>query len=314
MSKQLAYLFMITMSAFAVAGTAVAASPNHAMQKHFPTPDAAVDALVTAGRANNRTDLLAILGASGARLIRSGDPVADLQGREHFVASFDEAHRIELEGQSKAVLIVGKTEWPLPIPLAHGPAGWRFDTQAGEQEILNRRIGRNELQVMEICRAYVVAQREYVAMKVGGRSEYARRFVSSQDQHDGLYWPAQAGDPASPLGPLIAQAQASGYKAGETVSEHTASQPYYGYYFRILTSQGPSAAGGAKSYVIDGHMTGGFALIAYPATFGDSGVMTFMVNDHGIVFERNLGAGTVRIAREITAYDPDSDWHIAAAP
>jgi hypothetical protein len=208
--------------------------------------------------------------------------------------------------------MVGNAQWPLPIPLTHGPAGWRFDTQAGEQEILNRRIGRNELQVIEVCRAYVAAQREYVALKVGGRSEYARRFVSTQDQHDGLYWSAQAGDPASPLGPLIAQAQASGYGAGEPVSEHTASQPYYGYYFRILMSQGPGAAGGVKSYVIDGHMTGGYALIAFPATYGDSGVMSFMVNDHGIVFERNLGSGTVRIARQITAYDPDSDWHIAA--
>jgi hypothetical protein len=158
----------------------------------------------------------------------------------------------------------------------------------------------------------VVAQREYVALKVGGRSDYARRFVSSPDQHDGLYWPAAPGDPPSPLGPLVAQAQASGYKAGDSVSERTASQPYYGYYFRILTSQGPSAPGGAKSYVIDGHMSAGFALLAYPASYGDSGIMTFMVNDHGIVFERNLGPGTVRIARQITAYDPDSDWHIAA--
>jgi hypothetical protein len=238
--------------------------------------------------------------------------VADQLGRERFVAAFDEAHRIELESAHKAVLIVSKTEWPLPIPLVDGPAGWRFDTQAGEQEILNRRIGRNELTVLQVCRAYVLAQREYFALKLGGQSEYAQRFRSTDNQHDGLYWPAQPGEPDSPLGPLVAQAQTSGYKAGAVTPEHSASQPYYGYYFRILTAQGPSAAGGARSYVVNGHMTGGFALIAYPATYGDSGVMTFIVNDHGIVFERNLGSGTVRIARQISAYDPDSDWHIAA--
>jgi hypothetical protein len=312
MSKQFARLLLITMSALALAGTAAAASSTPAAQRHFATPDAAVAALVRADRANNRTALLAILGPSGAKLIRSGDPVADRLNRERFVAAFDEAHRIEVEAQHTAVLIVGQAEWPLPIPLVDEHDGWRFDTQAGAQEILNRRIGRNELTVLEVCRAYVAAQRDYLGMKVGGRSEYAQHFVSTGAQHDGLYWPAQSGDPESPLGPLVAQAQASGYQADATVSDQSASQPYYGYYFRILTSQGPNAPGGARSYVIGGRMTGGFALLAYPATYGDSGVMSFIVNNHGIVFERNLGSDTVRIARQISAYDPDASWHIAA--
>jgi len=315
MSIQLARWLIMLMSALAAAGIAGAAesvSASHITQKHFATPEAAVDALVTADRDNNRTALLALLGTPGARLIRSGDPVEDQLNRARFVAAFDQAHRIELEGAHKAVLIIGTEEWPLPIPLTDSAAGWRFDTQAGKQEILDRRIGRNERTVIEVCRAYVVAQREYVALKLGGHGEYAQRFVSTDDQHDGLYWPAGAGNPASPLGPLVAQAQARGYGAGEPVSERAASQPYYGYYFRILASQGPNAPSGARSYVVNGKMTGGFALIAYPAIYGDSGIMTFIVNDHGIVFERNLGAGTVRIARQIAAYDPDSDWHIAA--
>jgi len=314
MAIQLARWLMILVSALVtegIAGAVESAPASSATQRHFATPEAAVDALVSANRANNRAELLALLGAPGARLIRSGDPVADHLNRAQFVAAFDEGHRVEHEGTNKAVLIVGTEEWPLPIPLIDGPGGWRFDTQAGKQEILDRRIGRNELAVIAVCRAYVVAQREYLALKAGAPGEYAQRFISTHDQHDGLYWPEQPGRTASPLGPLVAQAQARGYGAGEPPSERAASQPYYGYYFRILTSQGPNAPGGARSYVVNGRMTGGFALIAYPAIHGDSGIMTFIVNDHGIVFERNLGLGTSFIASQITAYDPDSDWHIA---
>ncbi len=303
---------VITCSVLAIAGMASAADTVHAVQRRFATPDAAVSALVGADRDNNATALLSILGTSGARLIRSGDPVADRIGRERFVAAFDEAHRIELEGANKAVLILGKAEWPLPIPLVHGAAGWRFDTEAGAQEILDRRIGNDELRVIEVCRAYVAAQREYGSLPANGQNGFARRFVSTRDQHDGLYWPAQPGEPPSPLGPLVAQAQASGYGSGEAESARSASQPYYGYYFRILTAQGPSAPGGARSYLVDGKMTDGFALLAYPAIHGTSGVMSFIVNEHGIVFERNLGPRTTQIAQAITAYDPDADWHIVA--
>ncbi len=312
---QPARCLIMLMSALAAVGSVSAAevaTASDATQKHFATPEAAVDALVSANRDNNRTELLAMLGTPGARLIRSGDPVADKLNRARFVAAFDEAHRIDLEGAHRAVLMVGAQEWPLPIPLTDSAAGWRFDTRAGRQEILDRRIGRNELTVIAVCRAYVTAQREYVALHVGGHNVYAQRFVSTHDQHDGLYWPAEPGQPASPLGPLVAQAQARGYGGGEPVSQQAASQPYYGYYFRILAAQGPNAPGGARSYVVGGRMSGGFALIAYPAIHGDSGIMTFIVSDHGIVFERNLGPGTSHIASLIAAYDPDSDWHIAA--
>jgi hypothetical protein len=310
MSKQIGWLLITVMTLAASIAAAAASEPS--AQRHFPTPEAAIEALVAGNRDNNQAELLAIFGASGARLIRSGDPVEDERGRSGFVAAFDEAHRIQLEGQGQAVLIVGKSEWPLPIPVIHDAAGWRFDTQAGEQEILNRRIGRNELKVIQVCRAYVSAQREYAALQLGGQSEFALRFVSSGTQRDGLYWSVKPGDPESPFGPLVAQAQASGYAAGEAAPAHSAARPYYGYFFHILTSQGPNAAGGAKSYLVDGRMTRGFALVAYPAKYGDSGVMSFLVNDHGIVFEKNLGHDTGRVARRITQYDPDPSWHIAA--
>jgi hypothetical protein len=276
-------------------------------QKHFSTPDAAVDALIVANRDDDKPALLAILGVDGSKLIRSGDRVEDSRGRARLVTAFEEAHKIELEGQDKAVLVVGKEEWPLPIPLIHDPAGWRFDTKAGEEEILNRRIGHNELKVIEVCRGYVAAQREYAALKIGGQSEYARRFLSTPQQHDGLYWPIEPGETESPFGPLVAQAQASGYPAASAAA-NAKPRPYYGYYFRILLAQGSNAPGGAMSYLSEGHMTRGFALIAYPATYGDSGVMTFIVNQSGIVFEKNLGTSTSRIAQQITQYDPDSSW------
>ena len=306
MSKHIGRLFVTTLSL--AASFASGATPTISAQRHFLTPDTAVEALVAANRDNSKSQLLAIFGAQGARLIHSGDPVADQRGRARFVAAFDEAHKIELESQDRAVLVVGQGKWPLPIPLIHEPSGWRFDTLSGEEEILNRRIGRNELKVIEVCRAYVEAQRDYAARQTGGQSEFARRFVSSRGQHDGLYWSVKPGDPESPLGPLVAQAQASGYPAGKGAAANARPRPYYGYYFRILLAQGPDASGGAISYVTDGHMTRGFALIAYPATFGDSGVMTFVVNQSGIVFEKNLGPATARIARQITQYDPDSSW------
>ncbi len=278
-----------------------------APQKTFATPAAAVDALIAANRGNHLGRLLAILGAEGARLIHSGDPIADRRGRRLFVAAYDEAHKLERDGDSKATLIVGTDEWPLPIPLVRVHARWHFDTKAGADEILNRRIGRNELSVIEVCRAYVAAQREYAGKKLGpgGSAEYAQHFMSTIGRRDGLYWPVKAGEEESPLGPLIARARAAGYRPG---TPHLKPRPYYGYYFRILTEQGQNAPGGAKDYVVNGHMTGGFALIAYPATPGDSGIMTFIVNQNGIVYQKNLGPDTTRIAAAITQYDPDGSW------
>jgi Protein of unknown function (DUF2950) len=291
-----------------VAGSTAAAAAPAPRQQYFATPDVALEALIAADRVHSQSRLLAILGVEGAPLIRSGDPVADRSGEDRFVAAFDDAHKIELDGQDKAVVIVGKEDWPLPIPLIRETNGWRFDTGAGKEEILNRRIGRNELKVIEVCREYVQAQREYAATKAGGRREYARLFKSNPGRHDGLYWPAKPGDPESPFGPLVAEARAVGYAPHSDAASRTTSHPFHGYYFRILTAQGAHAAGGARNYLIGGHMTGGFALIAYPATYGDSGIMTFIVNQSGIVFEKNLGAQTSSIAAHIMEFDPDLSW------
>ncbi|MGC2412425.1 MAG: DUF2950 domain-containing protein [Stellaceae bacterium] len=303
-------LFALWLGATGVGSVALPASAETAVtaqQSTFATPAAAVNALIAANRANNLRELLAVLGPESAPLIDSGDPVADSGGRARFVAAYDDAHRLERHRRDKVVLVVGREGWPLPIPLIRQQGAWRFDSKAGASEILDRRIGRNELSVIEVCRAYVVAQREFAALraKPGGSAEYAQHFMSATGQQNGLYWPVKPGEKESPLGPLIARARAAGYTPG---APHTEPRPYYGYYFRILTDQGASAPGGFRNYVVDGHMTGGFALLAYPAIYGDSGVMTFIVNQDGIVYQKNFGLATSRIALQITQYDPDATW------
>jgi Protein of unknown function (DUF2950) len=303
-------LIALRFEAAAMAVLAIAAVPTMAAatsQKTFATPTAAVDALISANRGNQITQLHSILGPDGLKLIRSGDPVADRRGRVLFVAAYDQAHKLDYENDRKAILIVGADEWPLPIPLVREHARWRFDTKAGTQEILDRRIGRNEISVIEVCRAYVAAQREYFAKRLGpgGLAEYAQHFMSRVGQRDGLYWPVKGGEEESPLGQLIARARTAGYRPG---TPHLKPRPYYGYYFHILTGQGQNAPGGAKNYIVNNHMTGGFALIAYPATYGDSGVMTFIVNQNGIVYQKNFGPETSRIAEAITQYEPDPSW------
>lgn len=285
---------------------ATAATPLPA-QASFTTPQEAVDALVSATRSGGTAALARILGPDGTSLIRSGDAVADRGARQRFIAAYEDHHRIELEGSAKAVLIVGAESWPMPIPLVHTASGWRFDTAAGREEILDRRIGRNELAVIQVCRAYVEAQLEYAQLKVhsGGSAEYAQHFMSRGSARNGLYWPTRSGEPQSPLGPLVAQARAGGYSPGSGGGK---PHPYYGYYFRILTGQGADGPGGARSYLVDGRMTGGFALLAYPAEYGNSGVMTFTVSQDGIVFEKNLGPQTAEIAAKIERYDPDGSW------
>lgn len=277
-------------------------------QEVYATPEQAIDAFIAANRIDDFGALSRILGPGSEKLVRSGDAVADRGHRARFVAAYDSGHRIEFAGDSKAVLIVGPRDWPMPIPLVRGDTGWRFDAPAAEQEVLNRRIGHNELSVIEVCRAYVEAQREYAARIAlpGHPREYAQRFASHPGRRDGLYWAATQGEPPSPLGPMVAQAETSGYQTGPLGG---IPEPYHGYYFRILTRQGPHAPGGAKSFLVEGRLTEGFALIAYPALYGDSGVMTFIVSQDGIVYEKNLGAKTHAIARQIEAYDPDASWH-----
>lgn len=294
-----------------VAAASAPGAPSAAAQREFASPDEAVEALVGATRADQVENLLAILGPRGTKLVHSGDPIADRDGRERFIAAYDQAHRLEYDGSKQAVLLVGSEDWPLPIPLVHDGGGWRFDTRSGEQQIIDRRVGRNELNVIEVCRAYVQAQREYADLQAsgGGERQYAQRFMSRPGQRDGLYWPVTGEEAESPLGPLVAQARAEGYVSGSGGGK---PHPYYGYYYRILTRQGAHASGGARNYVAaDGRMSGGFALLAYPAAYGDSGIMTFIVNQNGIVREKNLGPHSARLARAIEEYDPDASWRIA---
>jgi len=274
-------------------------------QAHFPTPDAAVQALIDAAGAQGSEALYAVLGPDSSQL-GSGDPAIDDADRQAFVEAAAEQTRIEQKREDFALLIIGNNDWPFPIPLVRDPSGWHFDTAAGEDELVNRRIGRNELYAIAVARAFVDAQYEYAAQGPGGEGvrEFARKLRSSAGKHDGLYWPAGEGEPQSPLGPFVAGAVAEGYVAPGGDS----SVPYYGYFFRPLQEQGPHAPGGAKSYLNDGRMTEGFALLAYPAEYGVSGVMSFIVNQQGIVFQKDLGEDTSELAAAIQSFDPDATW------
>jgi hypothetical protein len=246
-----------------------------------------------------------ILGPDGRDILHSGDAQSDKNALGRFVTAYDAGHKLVTDSPTKATLTVGADEWPLPVPLVKGAGGWRFDTAAGKTELLNRRIGRNELITIEACRAFVDAQREYASSDRGdGILDYAQRLISTPGKKDGLYWATKSGEPDSPLGPLFAKAQAAGYAPGKS----SAPQPFNGYYFRILQGQGPAAKGGAYSYLAHGKMMGGFALIATPATYGVSGVMTFMVNQDGEVFQRDLGPETVSMAAQIKSFDPVPGW------
>jgi hypothetical protein len=280
-------------------------------QSDFATPEQAIEALIKAVRNDDQRELLRILGPTSESLIRSGDEVADRSARLRLVNAYDAAHHVDFEKPGIASLVVGPEQWELPIPIVQQDEHWHFNTDAGLQKILDRRVGRNELNVIRVCREYVAAQREYALQdKLSkGPGQYAQKLDSSAGMHDGLYWEAAAGAPPSPFGPLVARARAHGYAAGEG---HDVPAPYHGYFYRILTRQGAHAPGGAKDYVVDGRMTRGFALLAFPAKWGDSGVMTFIVDQDGIVFEKNLGPETGRLAPEIGEYDPDPSWRSAA--
>jgi hypothetical protein len=273
-------------------------------QEQFGTPEAAVEVLVTAARSEDEAAILKVLGPDGKAIVSSGDPVADSNIWQNFVTAYDAKHTIEREGDGTQTLVIGNDYWPFPIPLVNKAGQWQFDTKAGLDEILRRRIGRNELSAIQVSLAYVQAQNEYASLDPAGlgRGVYAQRIVSRPGKKDGLYWPTAAGEEPSPLGELAAQAAAEGYKAGSTPI------PYHGYYYRILTRQGATAPGGAYEYLAKGKMIGGFALIAYPAEYGNSGIMTFMVNQDGTVFQKDLGVRTERIARSIETFNPDAGW------
>jgi len=275
-------------------------------QQLFQTPDAAAKALAEAAKSGDVRAIMRVLGTEGAEIASSGDPVADAATRKQFLQSYEAKHRIAMDSADKATLMIGEGDWPFPIPLIRRNETWRFDAAAGRQEILHRRIGRNELSAIQACRAYVDAQEEYADKDRGaGVGVYAQRIVSRQGKKDGLFWPAQAGD-RSPLGELVARASAEGYRAGGV------RQPFHGYYYKVLTRQGPNARGGAMDYIVKGRMMGGFALVAYPAEYDNSGVMTFIVNQDGVVYEKDLGPNTAGIAGNMTAFDPDQTWRKVA--
>jgi hypothetical protein len=276
-------------------------------QRSFASPEEAVAAFVAALRDHKEADLRAILGPDADRVLDSGDKYADRELHQRFVALYDEKHAINQKSPGRAELDVGPDDWPMPIPLGENKGRWTFDTEAGAQTIVDRRIGRNELSAIRTLLACVDAQHDYFDLikDAKGSGEYAERVVSTPGRRDGLYWPVAEGETESPLGPLIDAAQASGYP-GELVGGKPI--PYEGYYFRIIKTQGPNGDGGAKSYIQSGRMIGGFALIAWPAVFESSGIMTFIVGPDGDVYQKDLGPKTVRIAAEMTTFDPDLTW------
>jgi hypothetical protein len=274
-------------------------------QKTFTSADEAVQAFMAAIKSDNTQELLAILGPKGKDLVASGDAVADKEKRAKFVALYQERNSL-VPKDGDMILQVGQNDFPFPIPLVKKGSGWYFDTAKGREEILNRRIGANELDTIKTMLAIVDAQREYIMKDRDhdGMRSYADRFASDPGTHNGLYWETKEGEQPSPLGDLIAKAQAQGYRKGE----NKGPIPYHGYIYRILTKQGSHAGGGALDYMVNGRLVGGFAVVAYPAAYGNSGVMTFIVNHDGVIYQKNLGRNTGKKAKEIKAYDPGPGW------
>ena len=291
----------------AVIACSLIVSAQDAKQEKFKSPEDAFGALLAAAKNNDAVKLLAILGPQGKDIISSGDAVADSNARKRFVAAAEEAVKYSKLDDNTILASTGKDACSFPIPLVRSGQEWIFSTEEGKQEILNRRIGKNEFSTIDVVQSYVQAQREYASKDRDGSGvkQYAQRFVSHAGKKDGLIWQAEAGQESSPLGPLFAKASDEGYTPRKPGEKH---RPYHGYYFTILKNQGGKAPGGELDYIINGKMTAGFGLLAYPAEYGVSGIMTFMVNQQGIVYEKDLGLKTEDIAKATTKYDPDETW------
>jgi hypothetical protein len=273
---------------------------QQAVQKTFKSPEEASEALFKAAQSNDEKAMVDILGADGKQIVSSGDAAEDTENRANFVAKYEEMHRLAKEADGSTVLYIGAKNWPTPIPLVSKGSSWYFDTAAGTKEILFRRVGRNEMSTIRVCQELAAAEKEYSTQ----HGEYAQKIFSDEGQRNGLYWKAAAGEPLSPVGPLVAAA----------VTESTATSaptPYRGYYYHALVRQGKDAPGGAKSYSVNGKMTGGFAFVAYPADYRSSGVMTFIVDEDGVVYQKDLGKKTEAIAKAMKEYNPKSDWQKA---
>ena len=274
------------------------------VQRTFASAEDAVRALADAMRADDRRQTWQILGPGASKLLRSGDPVQDDDARQAFIAGHDQSVKFERQPDGRTTLLIGPDDFPFPYPLVAQDGRWHFDAKQGNTEVLDRRIGRNELSAISVCLAYVDAQREYATRDrdANGLLEYAQKLTSSPGRQDGLYWESQEGEPPSPMGPLVARARGQGYGQGAS------DVPYHGYLYKILTGQGKDAPGGAYDYIVDGQMIGGFGLVAYPARWGHSGVMAFICNHDGVVYERNLGRDTQAIASQMTLFDPGRGW------
>ena len=273
-------------------------------QKTFPSAEDASKALFTAAQNNDEKAMIEILGPDGRQIVSSGDDTEEAESRANFVQKYQQMHRLAKEPDGTTTLYVGAENWPTPIPLMNKGNSWYFDTEAGEAEIVYRRVGRNELSAIRVCEELVAAQKEYFAKQ---NSQYAQRIFSDEGQHDGLYWKAADGEPESPIGPLVASAVAEGFAP----SGAGAPTPFRGYYYHSLRRQGKNAPGGAKGYIVDGRMTGGFAFVAYPAEYRSSGVMTFIVDEDGVVYQKDRGKKTEALGKAMKEYNPNSSWQKA---
>ena len=269
-------------------------------QKTFSSAEEASNALVAAAQNNDEKAMLDILGPEGKQIVSSGDDTEDAQNRANFARRYQEMHRLMKEPDGSTTLYIGAENWPSPIPLMNNGTVWYFDTEAGKKEILYRRVGRNEISTIRVCQEFVAAEKDYSAQ----HDEYAQKVFSDEGQHNGLYWKAADGEPQSPIGPLVASAVAEGYVKPPI----GAPTPYRGYYYHIVTRQGKNAPGGAKSYIVNGKMTEGFAFVAYPAEYGSSGVMTFIVDEDGVVYQKDLGQKTAVLAKAMKEYNPGAGW------
>lgn len=295
------------LSTLFLASLLLAGAVQAADQKTFDTPAAAVQALVKAAEDGNQDEMVAVLGDDGKDLVYSGDPVQDKTGMESFVKSYKTKHAIVKQDEKTRILQVGASDWQMPIPIVDEGGKWRFDTAAGRQELLYRRIGHNELGAIAACRGYIDAQKDYAAVGHDGLPAgiYAQKLMSTSGKQDGLYWETAEGEAVSPAGPLLADANGEGYTSQGLGGK---AQPYHGYFYRVLKAQGAAAKGGAKSYLTDGQLAGGVALVAFPAQYKVSGVMTFIINQRGVVYQKDLGEKTAEIAGAMTEYNPDNTW------
>ena len=296
---------LLACAAFIVASMPIMAA---ASQRLFPTPEDALKGLVEAVKIHDKAALDQIFGPSSKDLL-SGDAVQDAAESEEFARHVAEKTSLVKENDSKMIISIGNESWPFPIPLVKTNGQWHFDTEAGKEEILNRRIGEDELTAILVCRTYVKAQREYVLQDWDGDGilAYAQKLRSDPGKKNGLFWRHEPGEPVSPLGELVAQARMAGYKKEKSLFKEQPI-PFHGYYFKTLTRQGKNAPGGKYNYIINGNMVGGFALVAFPSNWGKSGVMTFIVNQQGKVYQKNLGPDTLKMAQDVDTYDPDKTW------